>query len=108
MKTTLAILALGCATLFAGCATISETERAGIMAQPDCANPQDQINALQRSRRSEIDRTFTAVGTVTPKGLVVGTVNQDFGDRGRVVSGRWNRDIDTAIARIRTTCGMLN
>ncbi len=108
MQVAFAALLLALPLALGACATISPSEQVLLMQQPDCANPQDQINALQRARRNEIDRTVTAVSSVTPTGLVVGTVQQDFGDRVRVVSGEWNRDIDAAIRRIRTTCGMLN
>lgn len=91
--------------VFAGCATIAPETTAMLRKPVDCKTARDDIKLLTAARPDGLKQTMTLAQTLSPTGLVVSLVTDDFDNRKRVISGEHGTDIDRRIAQMARTCG---
>ncbi|HEV8018895.1 MAG TPA: hypothetical protein VGP32_10095 [Steroidobacteraceae bacterium] len=72
----------------------------------NCATAQADLATLQAEKASNAQRAAAGVTAVVPIGLVVGLVTGTEKEKGQVALGDYNKAIDKAIDRIKTTCNI--
>jgi uncharacterized lipoprotein YajG len=92
--------------LLAGCATAGHDQRASLLAEPvNCQTADADIAALEAAIPSRGERARSAVGTLTPVGLVAGVATGSYRDRAAVLTGRTAGELTARVQEIRQTCG---
>ncbi len=72
----------------------------------NCATAQADIATLQSEKASTAQRAAAGVTAVFPIGLVAGLVTGTEKEKGQVAIGDYNKALDQAIDRIKTTCNI--
>lgn len=105
MKANHALLAL---LMCSGCNTIPDVDDLVIAEPVNCETAQRDLIALDQMRPTPGRSAAVLLSTLTPTGLVVGIVNDDLDNRGRVFNGSFTREIEAKKKAIRDTCGLAN
>jgi hypothetical protein len=72
----------------------------------NCATAQGDI-AMLRSEKVKASRQAAAgVNAITSVGAVAGLLTGTEGEKAQIASGDYNKPLDQAIARIKSTCGI--
>jgi hypothetical protein len=72
----------------------------------NCATAQSDIAMLQHEKVNAAQQTAAGVSTITPVGAVAGFLTGTEGEKAQVTTGDYNKALDQAIARIKSTCGI--
>jgi hypothetical protein len=72
----------------------------------NCATAKGDIAMLQSEKESAASQAAAGVSTFTPVGAVAGFLTGTEGEKAQLASGDYNKALDQAITRIKTTCGM--
>ena len=98
--------ALAAAFAIAACTVIPEEERALLRDEIDCDRAEQQIAALVEARPGDARKAQVLASSLGAGGIAVMVARNDVEDRRRILSGRYERQIDRRIAAIRDTCGL--
>jgi hypothetical protein len=99
----LAIGLIGCASQYK---QEAKQEQQAKMTPVNCATGQADIATLQAEKANNAQRAAAGVSAVLPIGLVAGLVTGTENEKGQVALGDYNKAIDRAIDRIKTTCNI--
>ena len=72
----------------------------------NCATAQGDIAKLQSEKESASKQAAAGVSAFTPVGAVAGFLSGTEGEKAQIASGDYNKALDQAINRIKTTCGL--
>ena len=107
-KTT--IFAVALVIGLSGCASEykkeAKEEQAAKTMPVNCATAQADLKTLNNEKVSAAQQAAAGVSTVTPIGLVAGLVTGTEGEKAQVTTGEYNKVLDAAITRIKTTCNI--
>jgi hypothetical protein len=110
MKGLIIIATAGLAIGLVGCASQykqeAKQEQQAKTMPVNCATAQGDIAMLQKEKVSTAQQAAAGVSTVTPIGAVAGFLTGTEGEKAQVTTGDYNKALDQAIARIKTTCGV--
>ena len=110
MKSTIIITTVGLAIGLLGCASQykqEEKQEQQAKTQPvNCATAQGDIATLQAEKVSAANQAAAGVSAITPVGAVAGLLTGTEGEKAQIASGNYDKVLDQAITRIKTTCGI--
>jgi hypothetical protein len=111
MKSSLIVIAgAGLVLGLAGCASEykqeAKQEQQAKTMKVNCATAQGDIAMLQAEKESASKQAEAGVSTFTPVGAVAGFLTGTEGEKEQLASGDYNKALDQAITRIKTTCGI--
>jgi hypothetical protein len=90
-----------------GCARAISSQAKEDLAKPvDRSTAVADIQALEAEKASVAKQVSAGTRSVIPAAAVVGILRRDYGDRAKVASGVYNKQIDEKIEEIRRTCGL--
>lgn len=99
--------AIGASLAVAACASpISDEAKAGLAAPVNCETAERDIALLESERASVAEQSAAGVRSVVPAAAVGGLILGRAGDKAKVATGAYNRQIDEKIAEVRETCGL--
>ncbi len=94
-------------TLLAACASpISKEVKRELEAPVDCSTAKQDIALLEKEKASTAKRTAAGVTSVLPIGLISGVVSGTAGDKAKVATGEYNKQLVAKITEIKSTCGI--
>ncbi len=98
-------VALAAITAVAGCAQLTQTERADLLDRPiDCEVADIDIAALESAIPGAGERAAAGVRLVVPVARIAGRVTGRLDDRREIASGRTEEDLRARIAEIEAAC----
>lgn len=102
--------AAGLAIGLAGCAgqykkEAKEEQQAKTMPV-NCATAEGDIRMLQSEKVSASQQAAAGASAVVPIGALAGLATGTEGEKAKVASGDYNKALDDAIARIKSTCNI--
>ncbi len=98
---------VGCLALgLVGCAPISKTAKEDLAQPVNCATAEGDLRSLESEKAHVGKQIAEGVTAIVPIGLVVGVVTLKEGDKLKVASGTYNKQIDAKIAEIKGQCGL--
>ena len=110
MKKIIIVAAAGLAVGLAGCASEykqeAKQEQAAKNMPVNCATAKGDIAMLQSEKESAAKQAAAGVSAFTPVGAVAGFVTGTEGEKAQIASGDYNKALEQAITRIKTTCGI--
>lgn len=110
MNKMIIVATAGLAVALAGCASEykqeAKQEQAAKTMKVNCATAQGDIAMLQSEKESASKQAAAGVSTFTPVGAVAGFLTGTEGEKEHLASGEYNKALDSAITRIKTTCGI--
>jgi hypothetical protein len=110
MKSSIIIATVGLAIGLFGCASQykqeAKQEQQAKTMPVNCATAQGDIAMLQKEKVSAAQQAATGVSTIAPIGAVAGFLTGTEGEKAQVSTGDYNKALDQAIARIKSTCGI--
>ena len=110
MKKMIIAATAGLAVGLAGCASEyhaeAKQEQAAKTMKVNCATAQGDIAMLQSEKESAAKQAEAGVSAFTPVGAVAGFISGTEGEKAQIASGDYNKALDQAITRIKTTCGI--
>ena len=72
----------------------------------NCATAPGDIAMLQKEKVSAAQQAAAGVSTIAPVGAVAGFLTGTEGEKAQVTTGDYNKALDQAITRIKSTCGI--
>ena len=78
----------------------------GLKAPVDCSTAKQDIALLEKAKASTAKQAAAGVTSVLPIGLITGLVSGAAGDKARVATGEYNKQLVAMIAEIKSTCGI--
>jgi hypothetical protein len=110
MKSMIIIATAGLAFGLVGCASEykqeAKQEQQAKTMKVNCATAKGDIAMLQGEKESAAKQAEAGVSTFTPVGAVAGFLTGTEGEKAQLASGDYNKALDQAINRIKTTCGL--
>jgi outer membrane murein-binding lipoprotein Lpp len=110
MKKMIIVATAGLAVGLAGCASEykqeAKQEQAAKNMPVNCATAKGDIAMLQGEKESAASQAAEGVSAFTPAGAVAGFITGTEGEKAQMASGDYNKALDQAITRIKTTCGI--
>ena len=110
MKKMIIVATAGLAVGLAGCASEykqeAKQEQAAKNMPVNCATAKGDIAMLQSEKESAAKQAATGVSAFTPVGAVAGFLSGTEGEKAQIASGDYNKALEQAITRIKTTCGI--
>ena len=110
MKSTIIIATAGLAVGLLGCASQykqeAKQEQQAKTMPVNCATAQGDIAMLQSEKVKASQQAAAGVNAITPVGAVAGLLTGTEGEKGQIASGDYNKALDQAITRIKSTCGI--
>lgn len=107
------LIAAGAMIALAGCASeykqdaANEKKAKEMETQPvNCATAQQDIATLQKEKVTTANAAAAGVSAVAPIGLVGGLVTGTEGIKSQIATGEYDKILDQAITRIKTTCNI--
>ena len=95
------------AALLAACASpISKEVKRELKAPVDCSTANQDIALLEKEKASVAKQALAGVSSVLPIGLITGVVSGTAGDKAKVATGEYNKQLAAKIAEIKQTCGV--
>lgn len=99
------IILAACCLLLAACSpTISSRGKYAIDKPINCGTASRDIRMLEEEKASLGKQVISGVRMVLPVAAVVGILSGDYGNRAKVTTGKYNRDIEAKIAEIKEAC----
>ena len=94
-------------TLLAACASpISKEAKHGLKAPVDCSTAKQDIALLEKEKANAAEQAAAGVTSILPIGLITGLVSGTAGDKAKVATGEYNKQLVAKIAEIKSTCGI--
>jgi len=94
-------------TLLAACASpISKEVKRELKKPVDCSTAKQDIALLEKEKASTAKQTAAGVTSILPIGLISGVVSGTAGDKAKVATGEYNKQLVAKIAEIKSTCGV--
>ncbi len=81
-------------------------EQAAKVMPVNCKTAQGDIRMLTNEKANVAKEAAAGVTAIVPIGLVVGLVTGTEGDKFQVATGDYDKALDGAITRIKTTCNI--
>ena len=81
-------------------------EQAAKTMPVNCATAQGDIAMLQKEKVSASQQAAAGVSTIAPVGAVAGFLTGTEGAKAQIATGDYNKALDAAITRIKTTCNI--
>jgi hypothetical protein len=81
-------------------------EQAAKVMPVNCKTAQGDIRMLTSEKANVAKEAAAGVTAIVPVGLVVGLVTGTEGDKFQVATGDYDKALDAAITRIKTTCNI--
>jgi hypothetical protein len=110
MKSLVIVAAIGLVAGLVGCASEykqeARQEQQAKTMPVNCATAQGDIAMLQSEKESASKQAAAGVSAFTPVGAVAGFLSGTEGEKAQIASGDYNKALDQAINRIKTTCGL--
>ena len=77
------------------------------LAKPvNCATAARDLRVLETEKTHVGNQVFQGVSAIAPIGLVTGTLTGTEGDKIKVATGEYNKQIEAKIAEIKRTCNL--
>lgn len=86
--------------------TINEEAKKEIAAPVNCSTADRDIAVLEEEKASVGKQMLSGVRSLMPISVVAGILLGDYGDRVKVATGKYNRDIKAKISEIKEDCGI--
>jgi hypothetical protein len=83
-----------------------QEEQAAKTMPVNCATAQGDLRMLNGEKANVAKEAAAGVTAIVPVGLVVGLVTHTEGDKVQLATGDYDKAIDAAIKRIKTTCNI--
>lgn len=99
------LLGAGLAAL-AACESIPDEAKQELARPVDCSTAEKDLALLEAEKVSVAQQAAAGVRSVLPVSVVAGILQHDMGNRVRVATGEYNRQIDEKMFRIRQQCGI--
>ena len=110
MKNLVIVATAGLALGLVGCASEykqeAKQEQAAKNMPVNCATAQGDIAMLKSEKESAAKQAAAGVSAFTPVGAVAGLLSGTEGEKAQIASGDYNKALEQAITRIKTTCGI--
>jgi outer membrane lipoprotein SlyB len=110
MKRSIVIVTAGLAISLFGCASQykqeAKQEQQAKTMPVNCATAQGDIAKLQSEKVRASQEAAAGVSAIAPIGAVAGLLTGTEGEKAQLATGDYNKALDQAIARIKTTCGI--
>ncbi len=110
MKSTIIIATVGLAIGLLGCASQykqeAKQEQQAKTMPVNCATAQGDIAMLQSEKVRASQQAAAGVSAIAPIGAVAGFLTGTEGEKAQLATGDYNKALDQAIARIKSTCGI--
>jgi len=84
----------------------AKQEQAAKTMPVNCATAQGDIAMLQKEKVNASQQAAAGVSTIAPVGAVAGFLTGTEGAKAQIATGDYNKALDQAITRIKTTCGI--
>ena len=78
----------------------------GLKAPVDCFTAKQDIALLEQGKASTAKQAAAGVTSVLPIGLITSLVNGAAGDKAKVATGEYNKQLVAMIAETKSTCGI--
>jgi hypothetical protein len=106
MRGTIVAFAICVIALGTACAPISKQAKEDLAKPVNCDTAEGDIRVLEGEKSHAAEQAASGVTAVAPAGAVLGVVTGTEGDKLRVATGDYNRQIDKKIAEIKRACGL--
>lgn len=84
----------------------AKEEQAAKTMPVNCATAQADLKTLNSEKVNAAQQAAAGVSTIAPIGLVAGLVTGTEGEKAQITTGEYNKVLDQAITRIKTTCNI--
>ncbi len=88
------------------CAPISKEAKQELKKPVNCATAEGDLRVLEKEKAHAGSQVAAGVTAIAPIGLVVGVATGTEGDKIKVATGEYNKQIEAKIAEIKRTCGL--
>ena len=92
--------------LVAACSPISKQAKQELAQPVNCATAEGDIRILEQEKTHVVQQLANGVMAIAPAGLALGIVTGTEGDKLKVATGTYNRQLEEKIAEIKRTCGV--
>ncbi len=107
MKYNCGLLLIASFAMLAACASpISDDAKRALKKSVDCSTAKEDIVLLEKEKTSAGQQAKAGVTSILPIGLISGIVSGTAGDKAKVATGEYNKQIIAKIAEIKKTCGI--
>ncbi len=86
------------------CSPVSKDAQRELKQPINCATAHGDIRILENEEAHVGKQILSGVTAITPAGAVIGIVTGTEGDKLKVATGEYNRQIEAKIAEIRRVC----
>ena len=84
----------------------AKQEQAAKTMPVNCATAQGDIAMLQKEKVRASDQAAAGASAILPIGAVAGFITGTEGEKTQIATGDYNKALDQAINRIKTTCNI--
>jgi hypothetical protein len=89
----------------AGCsAPISKEAKQDLKKPVNCATAEGDLRVLEKEKAHASSQAVAGITAIAPIGLVAGVVSGTEGDKLKVATGEYNKQIEAKIAEIKRIC----
>ncbi len=92
------------ATMMAACSPVSKEAKQELAKPVNCATAEGDLRVLEKEKTHAGNQALQGVSAIAPIGLVTGVLTGTEGDKLKVATGEYNKQIDAKIAEIKKTC----
>ena len=87
-------------------APISQDAKRELRQPVNCATAEGDIRVLESEKAHAGKQLLSGIMAISPAGAVIGILTGTEGDKLKVATGDYNRQIEAKIAEIKRTCGL--
>ena len=91
-------------TMMAACSPISKEAKEELAQPVNCATAEGDLRVLEKEKAHAGNQALAGVTAVAPAGLVLGILTGTEGDKIKVATGEYNKQIEAKIAEIKKAC----
>jgi len=93
-------------TMIAACSPISEEAKQELAKPVNCATAEGDLRVLEKEKTHAGNQAMQGVSAIAPIGLVTGVLTGTEGDKLKVATGEYNKQVEAKIAEIKKACNL--
>ena len=93
-------------TMMAACSPISKEAKQGLAKPVHCPTAEGDLRVLEKEKAHAGNQALAGITAVAPIGLVTGILTGTEGDKIKVATGEYNKQIEAKMAEIKRICNL--
>ena len=85
---------------------ISKVAKQELAKPVNCATAEGDLRVLEKEKAHASNQALAGVSAIAPAGLIAGVLTGTEGDKIKVATGEYNKQIEAKIAEIKRVCGI--